>query len=41
MSIIVAGSDRAFFNPGETVYEKEDDRMALYIVQEGLLEACP
>jgi len=38
LSIIVAGSDRAFFNPGETVYEKEDDRMALYIVQEGLLE---
>jgi serine/threonine protein kinase len=33
LNMIVAGSDRAFFSPGDTVQEE-----ALYIVQDGLLE---
>jgi len=38
LSTIVAGSDHAFFKAGEVVVHREDDEMALYIVQEGLLQ---
>lgn len=38
LSMIVAGSDHEFFVKDETVVQKQDDKMALYIVQEGLLE---
>jgi len=38
LSIIVAGSDHVFFKPGEEVLTSEDNKMCLYIVQEGLLE---
>jgi len=35
---IVAGSDRVFFNQGDMVLEEDVEKMALYIVQDGLLE---
>jgi len=38
LSTIIVGSDHAFFQAGELVVDREDDQMALYIVQEGLLE---
>jgi len=38
LDTIAAGSDRAFFNPGDMVLEEDVEKMALYIVQDGLLE---
>mmetsp|Transcript_86252 Transcript_86252/g.142826 ORF Transcript_86252/g.142826 Transcript_86252/m.142826 type:complete len:633 (+) Transcript_86252:15-1913(+) len=38
LNTIAAGSDRAFFHQGDMVLEKDVEKMALYIVQDGLLE---
>lgn len=38
LNTIVAGSDRVFFKQGDMVLEEDVEKMALYIVQDGLLE---
>jgi len=38
LNMMAAGSDRAFFNQGDLVLEEDVEKMALYIVQDGLLE---
>lgn len=38
LNMIIGGCDHMFFDEGEVVLQKEDDKMALYIVQDGLLE---
>eukprot|EP00928_Gymnodinium_smaydae_P053730 TRINITY_DN37656_c0_g1_i1.p1 TRINITY_DN37656_c0_g1~~TRINITY_DN37656_c0_g1_i1.p1 ORF type:complete len:666 (+),score=95.08 TRINITY_DN37656_c0_g1_i1:61-1998(+) len=38
LDLIVGGSDRAFFKQGDMVLEEDVEKMALYIVQDGLLE---
>jgi len=38
LNTIVAGCDRAFFGQGDMVLEADVEKMALYIVQDGLLE---
>ena len=38
LDMIVAGSEHAFFKEGESVLEEDDEKMALYIVQDGMLE---
>jgi len=38
LNMIVAGSRHEFFSKGQKVLEEDDDKMCLYIVQDGLLE---
>jgi len=38
LDLIISGSEHAHFQAGEVVSEEGDERMALHIVQEGLLE---
>jgi CRP-like cAMP-binding protein len=38
LNTIAAGSDRAYFNQGDMVLEEDVEKMALYIVQDGILE---